>query len=133
MRHLDGVSFLAGKIGAACREADLRYEIVYQAKDEGYYAAHITVFPDFEVPAMNWDTLAIRGGVEIQVTTEVQDLIARLLHRHYERRRSQPTVPGEMWQWDYASEEFATNYLGHILHYVEGMIVELREGRSGRN
>ena len=31
------------------------------------------------------------------------------------------------WQWDYKSDEFSANYLGHILHYVEGMIVEIRE------
>ena len=31
------------------------------------------------------------------------------------------------WQWDYKSDEFTANYLGHILHYVEGRIVELRD------
>lgn len=31
------------------------------------------------------------------------------------------------WQWDYESDEFIPNYLGHILHYIEGMIMEVRK------
>jgi hypothetical protein len=27
----------------------------------------------------------------------------------------------------YKSDEFAINYLGHILHYLEGTIVEIRD------
>ena len=32
-----------------------------------------------------------------------------------------------VWQWDYTNDRFNTNYLGHIVHYVEGMIVQLRD------
>jgi len=28
---------------------------------------------------------------------------------------------------DYKSPEFSSNYLGHIIHYVKGMIVEIRD------
>ena len=65
--------------------------------------------------------------VELQVTTQLQELIRSLLHVHYEKRRKEHEALEEQWQWDYKSDEFATNYLGHILHYVEGMIVEVRD------
>ena len=68
--------------------------------------------------------------MEIQITTQVQELILNLLHKYYERRRNK--IEPDNWQWDHASDEFATNYLGHILHYVEGMIVEVRERHDGQ-
>ena len=37
----------------------------------------------------------------------------------------------KIWQWNYKSDEFAANYLGHILHYVEGMIIEIRDKKRG--
>ncbi len=42
-------------------------------------------------------------------------------------RRKLLKPPDTKWQWDYKGDEFATNYLGHILHYVEGMIMDVRE------
>lgn len=50
-----------------------------------------------------------------------------MLHKYYEDKRKGIREEDIKWQWDYKSDEFATNYLGHILHYVEGMIMEIRE------
>ncbi len=33
----------------------------------------------------------------------------------------------KIWQWDYKCDEFLPNYLGHIIHYIEGMIMEVRD------
>lgn len=49
-----------------------------------------------------------------------------MLHTYYEEQRRKGKRE-DKWQWDYNSEEFSANYLGHILHYVEGMIMEVRE------
>ncbi len=69
-------------------------------------------------------------NVEIQITTQIQEIIKVLLHKHYEENRK-TTVPKDYkWQWDYKSPEFSSNYLGHIIHYVEGMIVEIRDKES---
>ena len=46
---------------------------------------------------------------------------------NYEKKRIMDKKPKFKWQWDYTSDEFAANYLGHILHYVEGMIIDIRE------
>ena len=69
--------------------------------------------------------------MELQITTQLQNSIRALVHKHYESRRDQST-PSQDWKWDHTSNEFATNYLGHILHYLEGMIVDIRERQRNR-
>lgn len=49
------------------------------------------------------------------------------MHKYYEERRKKVKLNEKDWIWDYKCDEFAANYLGHILHYVEGMIMEIRE------
>lgn len=93
---------------------------------EGHYAGHVDFCPVFRIPNVEWETESVAVGVEIQVTTQLQELIRNLLHKHYEARRI-GAVPDRPWQWDYESTEFAANYLGHILHYIEGMIVDVRQ------
>ena len=79
------------------------------------------------MPAPNWDTVPVVMPVEIQITTELQDNIRQLLHKYYETRRRQGPRNATKLQWDYRSSEFSASYLGHILHYIEGMVVNLRE------
>ncbi|MGA8485346.1 MAG: hypothetical protein WB706_13230 [Nitrososphaeraceae archaeon] len=35
------------------------------------------------------------------------------------------------WKWNYKSDLFSSSYLGHILHYVEGLILEVRDKQVG--
>ena len=50
------------------------------------------------------------------------------MHKYYEEKRGKVSLAVErVWQWDYESDEFIPNYLGHRLHYVEGMIMDIRE------
>ena len=127
VKYLDGVEFLIDKVTAHCAGYGLACQTSLEAREEGYYAAHLTLRQEFEVPRPTWDTLRIPMKIEIQVTTQLQEVIRVLLHRHYERRRQLATDAGELkWQWDYRSDEFVANYLGHILHYVEGMIMNVR-------
>jgi len=66
--------------------------------------------------------------LEIQVTTQIKDVIKGLLHKYYEVSRTTSRVPSiEEMSWNYRNEEFIATYLGHILHYVEGMIIEVRD------
>ena len=74
----------------------------------------------------------IEFSFEIQVTTQLQDVILKLTHKIYEDRRQKgKDDSNKMWQWDYESEEFSANYLGHVLHYIEGMIMGVREKQRG--
>jgi ppGpp synthetase/RelA/SpoT-type nucleotidyltranferase len=127
VKYLDGVEFLASKIRDLGGEHSLRCDVDFEARESGYYAAHLYVQREFEVPQFDWNTQTISLWTEIQITTQLQETILRLTHRLYEERRQLPQSPDAKWQWNYKSGEFAANYLGHILHYVEGMIMEIRD------
>ncbi len=126
VKYLDGVKFLVEKLKSLCgREFD---HCDWEAKEEGYYAAHLYIKEEFELPPFGFETVKASVRIEIQITTQIQEVIRKLLHKYYERKRSKVLdVPELIWQWDYESEEFMANYLGHILHYVEGMIMEIRD------
>jgi hypothetical protein len=128
VKYLDGVEFIANKIKSISEEDNFNYSIDYEAREEGYYAAHITLSRSFEIPDEKWETKMINFNIEIQITTQLQEVIKILLHQHYERNRELICKEKNIkWQWDYKSEEFSSNYIGHILHYVEGMIMEIRD------
>lgn len=131
VKYLDGVEFLAGRLRALCEEHQLVCRVDFEARESGYYAAHLYVQREFEVPQFDWNTQAIPMWTEIQLTTQLQETILKLTHRFYEERRQLAQPANEKWQWNYRSDEFAANYLGHILHYVEGMIIEIRDKQRG--
>lgn len=126
VKYLDGVEFLVNILEQSCKQYNNTIKCDYEARDEGYYAAHINIKDNFEIPKIDWDTKTEVINVEIQITTQLQEVIRRLLHLNYEKNR-QIQKPEEKWQWDYKSEQFSLNYLGHILHYIEGMIMEIRD------
>jgi hypothetical protein len=126
VKYLDGVEFLITKIETLCKEQAVRFEYHLEARDEGYYAGHVYVTQQFEIPKITWDTEIVTTKVEIQITTQLQEVIRQLLHNYYEENRKTPGK-NEDWQWKFRSNEFSANYLGHILHYIEGMIVDVRD------
>lgn len=127
VKYLDGVEFLGGRIRQLCESHGLRNRFSLEAREEGYYAAHFYVEMELEIPRVDWDTAKVTMCLEIQITTQLQEVIKRLLHRYYEDRRTRGGAAPDSWKWDYRSDEFVANYLGHILHYVEGMIMEVRD------
>lgn len=127
VKYLDGVEFIIGKIKSLCEQIGKDFNCTFEAREVGYYAVHLYTSEEFEIPRMDWDTIKVSTTIEIQLTTQLQEVIRKLLHKYYEERRVLPSQTERMWQWDYRSDEFATNYLGHILHYIEGMIMEIRE------
>jgi hypothetical protein len=132
VKYLDGVEFLASKIKTLCENLEESCEIHFEASEVGYYAAHLYTIQKFEIPTLTWETKKIDLSIEIQITTQLQEAIRRLIHKYYEQERCRITTEDLKWQWNYKSEEFAANYLGHILHYVEGMIMEIREKQKER-
>jgi len=127
IKYLDGIQFFADKLKSFCDEQKVDCRVYLEARNDGYYAAHTYVKQAFEIPKATWDTEIIDITIEIQATTQLQDAIRKLLHKYYEERRGRIEKEDKKWQWNHGSDEFAANYLGHILHYVEGMIVEIRE------
>jgi len=130
VKYLDGVEFLMEKIQSCLKQNSLNYKNYFEARDEGYYAVHLYTFNDFDIPKIDWDTENKSISIELQITTQLQEVIGKLTHQFYEGRRIKLDKSDKKWQWDYESEEFTANYLGHILHYVEGMIMEVRNKQS---
>jgi len=132
VKYLDGIEFMVEKVKSLCGQYSLSCDVHLEAKEEGYYAAHIYTKQEFEIPKVTWDTEIIKLSIEIQITTQLQEVIRKLLHKYYEDRRKRVEEEDIKWQWNYESDEFVTNYLGHILHYIEGMIMEIRERQKQR-
>lgn len=130
VKYLDGVEFLMTKIQKSLNDNALECKNHFEARDEGYYAVHIYTQNEFEIPKIDWDTESKSISIELQITTQLQEVIGKLTHQLYEDRRVKQDKSDKKWQWNYESEEFTTNYLGHILHYVEGMIMEVRNKQS---
>jgi ppGpp synthetase/RelA/SpoT-type nucleotidyltranferase len=127
VKYLDGVPFLADKLTALAGVHGYAVETEYQAREEGYYAAHLTVAVPAIIPLRKWDTANIQSKLEIQVTTQLQDVLRVLTHEFYVNRRSKtPTDETKKWQWNYESAEFKANYLAHTLHHMEGLVMDLR-------
>lgn len=134
VRYLDGVKFIVDKIQALSQKHDYVFLVDYEAREEGYYAAHITTKGKFIIVDNEWKENEVLFPVEIQVTTQLQEVIKGLLRKMYEETRISSDNEKEVkWQWDYKSLEFSSNYLGHILHYVEGMILEVRDKQKRKD
>lgn len=127
VKYLDGVEFMIDKIKSLCEQHKLELCVFLEATEVGYYAAHLYIEREFEIPRVTWDTERKKISIEVQITTQLQEIIRRLLHKYYEERRKELRKEDVKWQWNYQSDEFAANYLGHILHYIEGMIMDIRE------
>jgi len=127
VRYLDGVRFLDKKLSQVAAENGCKYTCSYEAHDDGYYAAHVAVVLELSIVDMNWNEVNCPIEVEIQITTQLQEMVKDLLHKYYEDNRRKYIPDDYKWQWDYHNEQFVPNYLGHIAHYLEGMIVEIRD------
>jgi len=128
VRYLDGPEYLASALQEIAVEHGHRTKLEFKCQEDGYYAAHINIRYELEIPRRDHDTRILECWCELQVTTQLQELVQTLMHRCYESRRlftreSEEQVP---WQWRFHETEFSASYLGHVLHYVEGMIMDVR-------
>ena len=130
VKYLDGTEFMTNQLESFCSTGNTSFKCYLVARDEGYFAAHVYTRQDFEIPKIDWDTEMVSVSIEIQITTQIQEVIRNLLHKYYEEKRKSIKKKDVIWQWDYKSDEFVANYLGNILHYLEGMIMEIREKQS---
>jgi ppGpp synthetase/RelA/SpoT-type nucleotidyltranferase len=134
VRYLDGIDLVCDLVREVAEDHGLELQPVSkEARDYGYYGVHIVV----RIPMSMIDpysALVTRViPVELQVSTQIKDVFRNLSHKFYEARRSRLNTAAEKWQWDYGCEEFVPNYLGHMLHYCEGMIMQVRMRREAAN
>ena len=127
--YFDGVRYLADKIEKLAQQITSKPpEVEFRASPDGYHAAHIRVYHHLETLSFpEKDDVEVEVKLEIQIVTAIQESISKMLHNVYDDWRL--NGPPRDWEWDHESLEFSVNYLGHTLHYLEGMIVNARNQR----
>lgn len=128
VRYLDGVQVVVKQIESTATAVGLPPpKVTQEAHDDGYYAVHVDVELPIKVPDRVYSLQTETFRLEVQVSTQVQQVIHSLTHTFYDDAKRKVLDPGNVWQWDYSCRQFIPNYLGHVLHYVEGMIMHIRE------
>lgn len=126
-RFIDGPAFVAKAIESYAKEFGLNPRHYSQERDDGYYAFHVYATFPVSVFDIDWNEAQIEAKVEIQVTTQLQEVLRSLTHKFYEKQRIAATGDRGKWKWDFSSSRFKVGYLSHTLHLLESIIVESRD------
>lgn len=132
-KYIDGPEFLSGHFGERCGKSGLPFESYPMNNASGYHSWHCYLTHQIDV---------IEGGgvierslsVELQITTQLAEVLTALTHHLYEEQRLAP--PGrrdESWRWKPESVQFRSTYMGHTLHLLEGVILSLKNEVEVRN
>lgn len=134
VRYFDGVEFVMNKLSELAANLSLTFDKSFEAKEQGYYAVHTGVRLPLKTVDNHFQSKEVDMHVEIQITTQLQSEIKELLHLYYERDRLRVgavySEEERKWQWDNKCEEFNVNYLGHTTHFLEGLIVSMRDKQN---
>ena len=130
VRYMDDIFIVAKLLQEVAANEAIEIDVDFKARNEGYYAVHVSVPMRLQYAEFGWERLFVNIQVEVQLCTQIQEVIRRLTHVFYKKRRVRPHVPGHEWQWDCESDEFVPNYLGHMLQYADGMIMNSRRRMS---
>lgn len=121
-KYMDGPRYVCDALSRHCTAHGIRSKFREISTDAGYYAWHFY----FQVPIV----ISLLGRVEntnmwieIQLSTQLADVIGTLTHGLYEARRAgRAASERQYWKWDAASQMFRAAYIGHGLHLLEGII-----------
>ena len=129
-RYIDGVEFLASRILALAQEMNLSPKLERKGSIEGYFAQHITADQQvfFRLAGEGQPTKIV---CEIQIASEMATRMWDATHPLYENVRRDPAEP-EDWQWKPNDSRFISNQLGHMVHLVDGLLVQLRQSVNKR-
>lgn len=130
VKYLDGIEWLSDKILEMSHAMGLDAKVESEATVEGYYAYHVEIRIPVTIHDMNFNEINDCIRLEIQITTQIKDALKEILHSFYVESRVDVNA-ARNWMWDYRSNRFVANNLGHLLHYVDGMIVQVREKNGG--
>jgi ppGpp synthetase/RelA/SpoT-type nucleotidyltranferase len=97
-----------------------------EGRDSGYYAYHLYSPVTLDFTGRDFRPAQYTVTVEIQFRTRLQSVLYELTHLIYEEHRLRADQPGPEWKWQLDSQEYRSSYLGHTLHLIEGVIVDLR-------
>lgn len=125
-KFIDGPKYLAEKLTEFANLLNLKNTFYSQESDEGYYAYHFYVFLPVSLLDKSFNPYDTEIQVEIQITTQFQEVLKNLTHKFYEQDRLNPVKRTSKWKWEYESNNFKVGYLSHTLHLLESIIWEAR-------
>ena len=126
-KYMDGPRFVCEDLKQFCDQNGIQSKFRELSTSAGYYAWHFYVQVSVELML---DTQVVPKGVwvEIQISTQLAEVLTALTHELYEARRSSGAGPkNNDWKWDASSRDFRSAYLGHGLHLIEGVIQNLKD------
>lgn len=126
-RFIDGPRFLTDRLMRFAKKLGLERRRYTQERDEGYYSHHYYVKFPVQLLDSNWDQFDSHLEVEIQVTTQLQDVLRNLTHSFFEKTRMLSELDSSKWKWDFGSNMFRVGYLSHTLHFLESVILDARD------
>ena len=132
-KFIDGPRFVTDRLMTYAKSLGLDRRRYSQERDDGYYAHHYYVRFPVKTVDKNWRENETDIEVEVQVTTQLQDVLRSLTHTFYQANRLTPDEDSSKWKWDFASNRFRVGYLSHTLHLLESIILQSRnEVASGK-
>ncbi|EHZ2645678.1 hypothetical protein [Vibrio parahaemolyticus] len=126
-RFIDGPEFVSNKLIELANEVGLTGRKYTQERDDGYYAYHVYIKFPVSLLDEDWNEKEAQIEVEIQVTTQLQEVLRAITHKFYEEKRINPKPEQSNWKWDFKSKKFKVGYLSHTLHLLESIILESRD------
>lgn len=127
--YFDGPEFVSDRLSRFCEERGVKFRTFSHQKDTGYYAYHFYLQINSLIAKINGDTNEEPITLEIQISTQFQEYLKALSHTLYENSRVIEFEDKDSWKWMGNDSKFRISYLGHTLHLIEAMIVELRDAR----
>lgn len=128
--YIDGVEFMANKIVDLANELHVSNTRERQGKIEGYFAQHINLQQDVIYRIAGQSQMA-SISCEVQVASAMGTKMWEVSHALYEGTRRRPS-DAENWQWKPTDPRFISNQLGHMIHLVDGLMVQLRDSSKGK-
>lgn len=128
-KYIDGPPFLAAHLQQRAEGMGLPCTIKALGRDEGYYAYHFHVKFPVTLVDTEFHDLQVDLPVEIQLTTQLQEVLYGITHKFYEQNRLQRRRDND-WKWDVGSNMFRAAYVSHTLHLLEAIIAELRDSAT---
>lgn len=131
-KYIDGPRLLAERLDERAKQLDLDSGYSSKQRDGGYYAYHFYVKIPMELNTvepsdMTFSSTWVDLKVEIQLTTQLQEVLYDITHRFYQHSRDKRSEDPDAWKWDVTSSRFRAGYMGHTLHLLEAIIAELRD------
>lgn len=125
-KYIDAPEFLSSRMQGYATKNGLEASVTSRESDSGYYAYHFYLTVPMEMAAVDMNPMDTNVKIEIQITTQLQEILRKLTHGFYEELRLDPLQDKRAWKWDFQSPRFQASYLGHTLHLLEGVIVQLK-------